>query len=1002
MKKTWKKAWGIILALALVLTAAAMPTASQNASAAGSGFTLYFYSEGEASLYLNIWNHAGLEFASDAVTSGDWGWDYKQGVLQPVAGNAGWYSIGLTVLDAAGNDGFDIYNGGNADGNKVATYDNQWNNVTDYAVLVGGSKDAYAVKGETVYTDLAAAGLVIDGSNEPAQPTEPAETVKPAESELYVGRIPNMGDDFIRGADISSVYSEYQSGVKYYDFSGKELVFSSTSGEKTFFDFLKESGHNWVRIRVWNNPYDASGNGYGGGNNDLATAKLIGKAATDAGLKVLIDFHYSDFWADPNMQGAPKAWKDFGLTKKAEELKKFTSESLVELFAAGVDVGMVQVGNETNNGLCGETVKENICTLFNAGSSAVREAANAVKKEVLVAIHYTNVQDAGYYDTVAKMLDDNKVDYDVFATSYYPFWHGTTENLTAVLKKVAETYNKKVMVAEVSYAYTLKDGDGHSNNVKEDAEGLVFHYATTVQGQANAIADTMRAVCNIGAAGLGTFYWEPAWIPVSVYDETAANAADILAANKAAWEKYGSGWASSYSAEYDPDNAGKWYGGSSWDNQAMFDFTGKPLESINVYKYVLTGTTAKAKLESVDDVSVAVLSDEDWKMPETVLAKYTDNSEKEVSVNWAEADVSAAKTGGVGTYKIHGTVAADGASFEILCTLEVKQPNLLKNPGFEEEDMSAWVINVISGGADCAGRVADSNKRTGEYSLKYWSEEPVNFTAEQTVALDKGIYELSAYNHGAVSDNGENALYQLYAVIDGKEYTVDSSVTSWQVWENPTISSLNVAKDNTKVTIGIKTTVNAGGWGAWDDFYLRKTGDLSVSEKETQSISGKSAYTKTYGAKAFTLNAKAEGALSYVSSNQAVASVGKDGKVTIKGTGKAVITVKAAETDKYQAASKKITITVKPQKVNGIKAKAGKKQVTVSWKKAAKASGYQIQYSTAKNFNGVKTVTAKGTSKKIKGLKSGKTYYVKVCAYAKDGKGKITGAYSKTLKIKVK
>ena len=171
--------------------------------------------------------------------------------------------------------------------------------------------------------------------------------------------------------------------------------------------------------------------------------------------------------------------------------------------------------------------------MFNAGSSAVREAANAVKKEVLVAIHYTNVQDAGYYDTVAKMLDDNKVDYDVFATSYYPFWHGTTENLTAVLKKVAETYNKKVMVAEVSYAYTLKDGDGHSNNVKEDAEGLVFHYATTVLGQANAIAYTMRAVCNIGAAGLVTFYCEPAWIPVSVYDETAANAADILAANKA-------------------------------------------------------------------------------------------------------------------------------------------------------------------------------------------------------------------------------------------------------------------------------------------------------------------------------------------------------------------------------------------------------------------------------------------------------------------------------------
>lgn len=405
MKKAWKKVWSMLLVMALLLTGIFLPLSSGKADAAGNGFTLYYYSEGNPALYLNIWNHAGLDFASDAVTSTEWGWNYPQGILQPVKDNPGWYSIGLTVLDASANDGFDIYNGGSDDSQKVVTYDNQWNHIEDYGVLTGGSKNAYAVKEGVLYTDLSAAGLKVPEDDTPAQPT-----VKPAESELYVKRIHNMEESFIRGADISSVYAEYQSGVKYYDFAGKELVFSSEKGEKTFFDFLKECGHNWVRVRVWNQPYDAAGNGYGGGNNDVEKAKLIGRAATDAGLKVLIDFHYSDFWADPNMQAAPKAWKDYELSKKTAAVKEFTSKSLTELLDAGVDVRMVQVGNETNNGLCGETAKENICEIMNAGSSAIREIAASRNREIQVAVHYTNVQDAGYYDSVAKMLDDNKVD----------------------------------------------------------------------------------------------------------------------------------------------------------------------------------------------------------------------------------------------------------------------------------------------------------------------------------------------------------------------------------------------------------------------------------------------------------------------------------------------------------------------------------------------------------------------------------------------------------------
>ena len=185
--------------------------------------------------------------------------------------------------------------------------------------------------------------------------------------------------------------------------------------------------------------------------------------------------------------------------------------------------------------------------------------------------------------------------------------------------------------------------------------------------------------------------------------------------------------------------------------------------------------------------------------------------------------------------------------------------------------------------------------------------------------------------------------------------------------------------------------------------YLDKEESSSqVTETVPQSITGKKSYTKVYGSKPFKLNAKAEGTLSYTSSNKKVAEAGKDGTITIKGTGKAVITVKAAATGQYKAASKKITITVKPEKTSGIKVKAANKKITASWKKTAKADGYKIQYSTAKSFKDAKEVTAAGTSKLIKGLKSKTTYYVRVCAYVKDGSRKITGAYSKTVKAAVK
>lgn len=113
------------------------------------------------------------------------------------------------------------------------------------------------------------------------------------ESSIYIEPIPGISDEFIRGMDASIVLVNENSGAKYYNYEGEE---------QDVFMTMAQAGINYIRLRVWNNPFDENGNGYGGGNNDVATAIELGKRATKYGMQVCIDFHYSDFWADPKRQ----------------------------------------------------------------------------------------------------------------------------------------------------------------------------------------------------------------------------------------------------------------------------------------------------------------------------------------------------------------------------------------------------------------------------------------------------------------------------------------------------------------------------------------------------------------------------------------------------------------------------------------------------------------------------------------------------------------------------
>lgn len=396
---------------------------------------------------------------------------------------------------------------------------------------------------------------------------------------VTVERIAFQNPDFLRGMDASSATALENAGVRFYNAAGEE---------DDLFHILAESGVNAVRVRVWNHPFDADGNGYGGGNCDVSTACAIGARAARYGLRLLVDFHYSDFWADPAKQQAPKAWAGMSLDEKASALYDFTLGSLQSIRAAGGDVCMVQIGNETTTGIAGEYDYAKLPRLFNAGAAAVR----AFDGNALVALHFTNPEKTDTMKWLADYLDENNVDYDVFATSYYPSWHGTLDNLTAVLGYVAQRYGKYVMVAETSYPYTLDDSDGHPNTVTAwNNLGDNMRWDFTPQGQADAVSDVMRAVNAVpGGKGLGVFYWEGAWITVG--DTTALSGAaydERLAQNKLLWERYGAGWAAAASGEYDPDDAGKWYGGSAVDNQAFFDPSGRAQPSLEVFGDVLTG-----------------------------------------------------------------------------------------------------------------------------------------------------------------------------------------------------------------------------------------------------------------------------------------------------------------------------------------------------------------------------------------------------------------------------
>lgn len=628
------------------------------------------------------------------------------------------------------------------------------------------------------------------------------------ESQIFVKPVKGLREDTIKGVDISSLISLEQSGVHFYNDEGYK---------DDLLNIFSENGVNYVRIRIWNNPYDEKNNGYGGGNNDLEKAIQIGQRATQAGMKIQINFHYSDFWADPGKQQAPQDWDELSVEEKEKELYSYTKDSLQKLINSGVDIGMVQIGNETNNQFVGENDWENITRLFNAGSQAVREISSDIK----IALHFTNPERSGHYEHIGKILSDNQVDYDVFASSYYLFWHGSLNNLTNVLSKISSTYNKEVLVTETSYAYTFEDGDGHVNTVNQD-ESINLPYPISVQGQATSVRNVFQAVADVGEKGLGVIYWEPAWIPVGPKDD--------LENNKILWEKYGSGWASSYSSSYDPDDAGKWYGGSAVDNQALFDFKGRPLPSLKIFNLLETGSITDLLVEVINHPEITMDVNETIGLPETVWIEYNDGSGEEVKVSWDSEDSENISYNEVGEYTIKGQI--DDIGEEVIATIQVLPINYVINPGFESDDLSMWAIQTVDNQtADFVSRV-DSDTYSGDWALHFWDNQPMNFTVEQRLTnLAPGIYQIKANLQGENYDVDD--YLSLYAFTKDTKVEEPITLNGWMNWDVPVIEEIEVRDKD--LTIGIQLDISADSWGSIDNFEVIKVGELENDEDDESS-----------------------------------------------------------------------------------------------------------------------------------------------------------------------
>lgn len=325
-------------------------------------------------------------------------------------------------------------------------------------------------------------------------------------------------DDFIKAADMSFLPLIESEGTIFYN--------SQMVAEDALLT-LKKSGCNTIRIRLWHTPTD--------NQSSFNEVKILSQRVKNLGMKVWLTVHYSDTWADPGHQIKPQAWNNLTFNQLKIQFENYTAQIVSE-----IQPDIFQIGNEINNGFIYpegnlSSNESQFVSLLAAASSVIRSQRPTTK----IMIHFAGIQGASWFFSKTAAID-----YDYIGLSYYPIWHGTDINLLQqTMTTLGQTYNKKVLVAETSYPFTLGWNDW-TNNVIGLTNQLHPNYPATLEGQRDFLQKIKTTVQNT-PSGLGFCYWGTEWI--AFRGNQATN-------------------------------------GSSWENQALWDFNRKLVPAASVFK----------------------------------------------------------------------------------------------------------------------------------------------------------------------------------------------------------------------------------------------------------------------------------------------------------------------------------------------------------------------------------------------------------------------------------
>jgi arabinogalactan endo-1,4-beta-galactosidase len=356
--------------------------------------------------------------------------------------------------------------------------------------------------------------------------------------------IPGRPAEFINGADVSHLQQIEDFGGKFYDRQGRE---------QDCLKILKDHGVNYIRLKIWNKP--GLPNSDPAGYNNKAHVLKMARRVKNMGFKLLLNFHYSDWWTDPGKQFMPVDWEGLDFPELNKALYDFTHDVVQSLAEQGTTPDMVQVGNEITNGMLWDEAKvsdefdtgsqwDKLCVLLKSGLSAVKDVSGSIKTVIHIERGGDNARSVYFFDNLKK----RGVEFDIIGLSYYSIWHGSISAFRQNVFDLAERYGKGIAVVETAYPYTGENGDDTPNSTSYPYSSLLPEYPATIQGQANnlqAVASVLKKIPD--GKGLGFFYWQPDFIPVK-----------------------GAGW--------------KYGEGCEWDDQTMFDFKGRALWSLDVFR----------------------------------------------------------------------------------------------------------------------------------------------------------------------------------------------------------------------------------------------------------------------------------------------------------------------------------------------------------------------------------------------------------------------------------